>query len=263
MAVRPTRVRRLRIRRAIQATTFATSIALVGGVWFMAARTLVTLIVGGRAESIRTTRENVGELLLSEDITLEQSDRVVPPSATVLADGMTVVVSPAPGAPDSLFAAASTRRSTASRSTRRPQVWGSGRWKVRAADPSRGSRRSSQELRLPRTTSEPLRWWPCEPSWLGKVHDVFTNARTVGELLSAMGIAPDVHDRVRPSSSTPLHDGSTVVVDRVQILTRELRRAIPFATRTLLDDGAADRSDRGRVARHGGARVRHRAGAWW
>ena len=52
MAVRPTRVRRLRIHRAIQATTFATSIALVGGVWFMAARTHVTLIVGGHAESI-------------------------------------------------------------------------------------------------------------------------------------------------------------------------------------------------------------------
>ncbi len=67
----------------------------------------------------------------------------------------------------------------------------------------------------------------------GKVHDVLTNARTTGELLSAMGITPGVHDRVRPSSSTPLHVGSTVVFDRVQILTRELRRSIPFATRTL------------------------------
>jgi len=102
LAVRPTRVRRLRIHRAIQATTFATSIALVGGVWFMAARTHVTLIIGGHAESISTNSQNVRELLLSEDITLEQSDRVVPPLATVLADGMTVVVSPAPGAPGSL-----------------------------------------------------------------------------------------------------------------------------------------------------------------
>jgi rare lipoprotein A len=67
----------------------------------------------------------------------------------------------------------------------------------------------------------------------GKVHDVLTNARTTGELLSAMGITPGVHDRVRPSSSTPLHVGSTVVVDRVQILTREFRRSIPFASRTL------------------------------
>jgi hypothetical protein len=67
----------------------------------------------------------------------------------------------------------------------------------------------------------------------GKVHDVLTNARTTGELLSAMGITPGVHDRVRPSSSTPLHVGATVVFDHVQILTREIRRSIPFATWTL------------------------------
>ena len=42
----------MRIHRAIHATTFATSIALVGGVWLMAARTHVTLIIGGHAESI-------------------------------------------------------------------------------------------------------------------------------------------------------------------------------------------------------------------
>jgi uncharacterized protein YabE (DUF348 family) len=72
----------LRIHRAIQATTFATSIALVGGMWFLTARTNVTLIVGGHAESISTNSENVRELLLSEDISLQQSDRVVPPLAT-------------------------------------------------------------------------------------------------------------------------------------------------------------------------------------
>ena len=66
----------------------------------------------------------------------------------------------------------------------------------------------------------------------GKVHDVLTNARTTGELLSAMGITPDAHDRVQPSPSTPLHVGARVVFDRVRILTRELRRSIPFATRT-------------------------------
>ena len=72
----------MRIHRAIQATTFATSIALVGGMWFLTARTNVTLIVGGHAESISTNSENVRELLLSEDISLQQSDRVVPPLAT-------------------------------------------------------------------------------------------------------------------------------------------------------------------------------------
>ena len=51
----------------------------------------------------------------------------------------------------------------------------------------------------------------------GKVHDVLTNAGTVGELLSAMGIHPDADDRVVPSPSTPLHVGDPIQVDRVDI----------------------------------------------
>jgi hypothetical protein len=47
-----------------------------------------------------------------------------------------------------------------------------------------------------------------------------------------MGITPDAHDRVQPSPSTPLYVGARVVFDRVRIFLRELRRPIPFATRT-------------------------------
>jgi rare lipoprotein A len=66
----------------------------------------------------------------------------------------------------------------------------------------------------------------------GKVRDVLTNARTAGELLSAMGITPDAHDRVQPSPSTPLHVGASVSFDRVQVLTRAFSRSIPFGTHT-------------------------------
>jgi rare lipoprotein A len=66
----------------------------------------------------------------------------------------------------------------------------------------------------------------------GKVHDVLTNARTTGELLSAMGITADAHDRVQPSPSTPLHVGATVVFDRVEMLTRSFSRSIPYGSRT-------------------------------
>ena len=233
MAVRPTRVRRLRIHRAIQATTFATSIALVGGMWFLAARTNVTLIVGGHAESISTNSQNVRELLQSEDITLEHSDRVVPPLATVLADGMTVVVSPAPGAPDSLLVAGSTYEFDGVTVNLAPT--GVGVWTVEGAS-SGPVARTAAELAGASASADGIGTSPVvgvRAVVAGKVHDVLTNARTTGELLSAMGITPGVHDRVRPSSSTPLHVGSTVVVDRVQILTREFRRSIPFASRTL------------------------------
>ncbi len=232
MAVRPTRVRRLRIHRAIQATTFAVSLSLIGGVWFVASRTHVTLVVGGRAEAISTNSENVRELLLDEGVTLDGSDRVVPPLATVLADGMTVVVSPAPHAPGSLSVANATFPSDI---TVGQMLTGVGVWAVEGAS-SGPVARIAAELAGASASADNIGTSPVvsvRAVVAGKVHDVLTNARTTGELLSAMGITPGVHDRVRPSPGTPLHVGSTVVVDRVQILTRELRRSIPFATRTL------------------------------
>jgi len=51
----------------------------------------------------------------------------------------------------------------------------------------------------------------------GKVYDVTTNAPTVGELLSAMGIHPGAGDRVRPSLRSPLHSGTTVRFTDVRV----------------------------------------------
>lgn len=45
---------------------------------------------------------------------------------------------------------------------------------------------------------------------LGKDHDVRTDADTVRQLLSAMGIEPDANDRVTPSLSTPLRRTDSV-----------------------------------------------------
>ena len=50
--------------------------------------------------------------------------------------------------------------------------------------------------------------------------------------LSAMGITPDVEDRVTPPPSTPLHDGSTVTFDRVSVVTRAVSRPLPYEART-------------------------------
>ena len=66
----------------------------------------------------------------------------------------------------------------------------------------------------------------------GKVHDVTTNAPTVGELLSAMGIHPDAGDRVRPSLRSPLHSGLTVRFTNVRIFTETVTAPIPFQTRS-------------------------------
>jgi len=223
----------LRIHRAIQATTFAVSITLVGGMWFVASRTHVTLVVGGHAESVSTNSANVRELLLNEGITLDGSDRVVPPLATAIADGMTVVVSPAPGAPGSSSGSGSTFGLQNIAVNQVPTDVGV--WTVEGAS-SGPAARIAAELAEASASAVDIGTSPVVSARVvvaGKVHDVLTNARTTGELLSAMGITPGVHDRVQPSSSTPLHVGSTVVVDRVQVLTRDLRRAIPYVTRTL------------------------------
>ena len=47
-----------------------------------------------------------------------------------------------------------------------------------------------------------------------------------------MGIQPDADDRVLPSPSAPLHDGSTVSFEEVRVVTRMQRVTIPFEVHT-------------------------------
>jgi len=101
---RSTRVRRRRMQRAYQGATLVVGIALVAGVAYTAFTKHVTLVVDGRPQGIRTTSGNVQDLLGSEGISLTSGVLVAPPPGTALADGMTVVVSPAPGLPEGAFA---------------------------------------------------------------------------------------------------------------------------------------------------------------
>lgn len=225
MAVRPSRVRRLRIHRTIQATTIAAGLALAGGVLYVAAQTNVTLIVGSHVESINTSSGNVRELLEGEGIELFHDTRVVPPLATVLADGMTVVVSPAPAAPVALRDGGT--------GTVYQALTGVGVWAVEGTS-SGPAVRITAELVEASAFASRVGTSPVVSARVvvaGKVHDVLTNARTAGELLSAMGIAPDVDDRVLPLPSTPLHVGATVSFDRVSELTTTHLRSIPYPVR--------------------------------
>jgi rare lipoprotein A len=77
----------------------------------------------------------------------------------------------------------------------------------------------------------------------GKDHDVVTNAGTVRELLSAMGVGTDRNDRVLPSPRSPLRPGAVVRYDRVRFLAREVRVPVPYTTFT----SYSDRLDPGEV----------------
>ncbi|HEY7283491.1 MAG TPA: G5 domain-containing protein [Actinomycetota bacterium] len=67
---------------------------------------------------------------------------------------------------------------------------------------------------------------------LGKDLDELTNAATVGQLLSAMGIEPDGDDRVAPPLQTPLHPMEVVRFDRVDLRTLTLTSSIGFGVHT-------------------------------
>jgi len=232
LPVRPTRLRRLRIHRATQATTLAAGLAIVGAVVYLVAQTHVILVVGGRPETISTNSQDVRELLETQGITLSPSLRVVPPPATSLADGMLVVVSPA-----GVTGWGSTLGSTSidlAGTTTNPAPTGVGVWVVDGAS-SGPAAQIAAELAETSVSPGSVGTSPVvsvRAVVAGKVHDVLTNASTAGELLSAMGITPDASDRVRPSPSTPLHVGSQVVFDRVETRTLTRLQAIPFRTLT-------------------------------
>jgi hypothetical protein len=74
---------------------------------------------------------------------------------------------------------------------------------------------------------------------MGKVRDVLTNAKTVGALLSAMGIKPDGRDRVLPSPSTPLSQDDLVRYVDVDTRVRKVTAPIPYGTFTSYSDSLA------------------------
>jgi resuscitation-promoting factor RpfB len=203
----------------------------VGGALFLATRTHIVLVVGDRVEAISTSSQNVRELLEGRGIELSSGTRVVPPLATMLADGMTVVVSPAPVAPITL---ADQITLDPWSSVIDPAPTDVGVWVVEGTG-SGPAARIAAELDEASASVNGAGTSPVvsvRAVVAGKVYDVLSNARTTGELLSAMGITPGAADRVRPPLSTPLHVGSTVTVDRVEVLTRDAIRSIPFPVRT-------------------------------
>jgi uncharacterized protein YabE (DUF348 family) len=219
--VRPTRVRRLRIRKAIDAATLATGVLLVVSILMLASHKDVTLIVGGRAQAIHTTSGSVQEFLETTGMPMTVGLQIEPPPATPLADGMTVTVSPPPGVPADALSM-----------TVDPQ--GVGVWVVErtSQDPFGKAAPTLGEASASVDSVGQSSVVSVETVVSGKVHDVYSNAGTVGALLSAMGIQPDADDRVAPPPSTPLHDGAKVTYDRVDVVQHELSMTLQPSVHT-------------------------------
>ena len=205
--VRPTRVRRLRRRRALKAAIVAAGVAMsvmvVSGAWAKD----VTLVIDGRSHNVRTRSTSVEDLLSDQGVPLSIGLQVEPPPATTLADGMTVYVSPPPGVPANGFSASVTSTGVGVWVVERP---GTGSFGKANAAPGEAATSAANVGPSGVTVRAVV---------TGKVHDVSTNAETAGALLTAMGIQPDADDRVVPPPGTPLHDGMTVRYDRVSTTT--------------------------------------------
>jgi uncharacterized protein YabE (DUF348 family) len=202
------------MRKAIGNVALASAVlALAGG--YLAIQKTVTLVVEGRPEAIRTMSSSVGELLDAEGVLLGTGDLVVPSQGTPLVDGMTVFV-------DHGFVSAAAL-------WKPPDV---GVWVVDGVT-------GPSAMLSARTTED---WFSAGAPVgqqavlaarvvvMGKDHDVLTNATSVGELLSAMGIEPDRSDRVLPPPSTPLSSNATIRYVSIDYRVREFRVPIPFTT---------------------------------
>ena len=218
--VRPTRVRRLRRRRALKSAIVAAGVVLsvmvVSGAWAKD----VTLVIDGRSHAVRTRSTSVGDLLSDQGVPLSIGLQVQPPPATTLADGMTVYVSPPPGVPADGFSAAVTSTGVGVWVVERPGTGSFGK-----ANPGTDEASASAAGVGPSGVT-------VRAVVTGKVHDVSTNAGTTGALLTAMGIQPDADDRVAPPPSTPLHDGMTVRYDRVSTSTHLMTLPIQMPVET-------------------------------
>jgi uncharacterized protein YabE (DUF348 family)/3D (Asp-Asp-Asp) domain-containing protein len=214
-----TRVRRLRIRQAKQATFVVAGVVMCAGLLSLAARKDVTLVVAGRPQAVTTTSSNVQELL--ESTGLPDGVQVEPPPGTTLADGMIVVVSPPPGVPD-----------VALRTMVDPHDVGV--WVVERSDEGSFGKAASEsgETNVSADVVGHASIVSVEAVVTGKVHDVLTNASTVEELLSAMGIEPDADDRVVPSPSTPLLSGAQVRYLEVDVAVVSEEDQLPFEVHT-------------------------------
>lgn len=221
MPVRPSRVRRLRARKAMGNAVLVAAL-LTAGLTYVAIQKTVTLVVDrGRPEALRTMSASVGELLDAQGILVGSGDMVTPPQPTALADGMTVVVERGglgqmfgPGSEDvGVWVMEGTTAPLLMLAARSAENWFS------AERPAGSSHVVTAHVVVQ-----------------GKDHDVVTNAGTVRELLSAMGIDPDRDDRVLPSPKTPLQDGDRVRYDRVAFHVRDVRVPIPYTTYTKYTD---------------------------
>jgi uncharacterized protein YabE (DUF348 family) len=205
-------------------------ILLVSLVAYLKVDKTVDLMVDGAVSTVSTLSGTVADLLASEDVSVGLHDRVRPPLAATVTDGMRVQVDHAKeiqlllnGTTRTIYVIGQTVHDVLEQIN------------VRAgADaylrPSRDARISDGSvIEYRAAVSITLKVD-------GRSTDTITNAVDVGYLLDSLGVVLGKDDEVRPALRSPLRNGDEVRVIRVRYREVTANRSVPFGTKTRYSD---------------------------
>jgi resuscitation-promoting factor RpfB len=209
--------------RLVARLVVAVVVPLLGTAW-LAGQHQVTLLVDGQAQVVRTHASTVDELLDRSGIEVAEQDRVVPDRDTAIADGMVIEFVRAreitvlmDGAEDQVVVTALTIDEVLEEIGARV-----GRDTV-----VRPSRLALVQAGMVVEVRQPVGVTVIVG---GDQREVITNAATVGALLSRLGVAVGLLDRVAPDPDTELADDMTVQVQHVTVVDEHREEEIPAGT---------------------------------
>lgn len=194
------------------------------GFGLLAAEKDVNVTIDGTLHELTSTAGTVGELLDRAGIEVSEHDDLVPDPDAPLTDGMYVQIVRAREI--TLLLDQRERRVIVTALTVEDVLseLGAGQGRGDVVRPSRLARVQSGmvvEIRTPVAVSVAVD---------GTVHDVITDAATVGAVLDGLDVAVGPADRVLPAPDTVPEEGMRVTVQRVTRALEASQEAIPFDT---------------------------------
>jgi uncharacterized protein YabE (DUF348 family) len=181
----------------------------------------VHLVVDGKARTVQTTGDQVGNVLADLGYSVDNHDIVAPAASSAVHDGETIVFKrgrelrlDVDGRPRTVWTTASTVADALSALGYK--------WTDYVS--------VSRAERLPLApTSLVLR----TPKHVTIVHDhktrkIVTVDKNVGQVLSDLGLHARNHDRLSPSMKAPIADGMKIVLKRVTVKKVTVHQSIPY-----------------------------------
>ena len=229
--------------------------AVVGAATYAKSGTAVTLVVDGNSRTIDTSASTVGAVLQTQRIHIGPHDAVAPSPTTPIQSGTRIAVSYGReltvvmnGSPVTYWTTAHTVDSALSQLGQRLETGDK-------VSESRSTFIGRKGLTVSIATPKRV----LLVAGAERAVRVQTTAVTVGDLLTARGIAYDANDRVHPSLGTPLTTGMKVVLTKVFTTTRTVVEAVPY--QTIVKDDSSMPSGQVKVEQagsNGSARVTYR-----